>query len=77
MVNCTDQTNKLLKKPLKFKERGKFTLMSQPSIRYSLVWTMIAAQWTPVSALKDWVPMQDICYNLHFDLKKNYFLLAF
>ena len=29
-----------------------------------------------MSALKDWVPMQDIRYYLNFDLKK-YFLLAF
>ena len=34
---------------------------------------MIAAQLTPVSALKDWVPMQDIRYYLHFDfLSKVY-----
>ena len=25
-------------------------------------------------ALKDWVPMQDICYYLHFDLKKLFFV---
>ena len=35
---------------------------------------MIAAQLTPVSALKDWVPMQDIRYYLHFDLKKVFFV---
>ena len=35
---------------------------------------MIAAQLTPVSALKDLVPMRDIRYYLHFDLKKVYFL---
>ena len=29
-----------------------------------------------MSALKDWVPMQDFHYYLHFDLKKC-FLLAF
>lgn len=29
-----------------------------------------------MSALKDWVTMQDFHYNLHFDLKKV-FLLAF
>ena len=33
---------------------------------------MIAAQWTPVSALKDWVLMQDICYYLQFELKKKF-----
>ena len=38
---------------------------------------MKAAQLTPVSALKDFVPMQDICYYLHFDLEKSIFLLAF
>ena len=41
------------------------------------MWTMIAAQLTPVSALKDWVPMQDIRYYLHFDLKKVYFVGSF
>ena len=37
---------------------------------------MIAAQLTPVSALKDWVPMQDIfiTYTL---TRKKYCLLAF